>query len=71
MMVAHALAFIEKKRVLVIDLDTQCNTSFAMVGSARVQKAHTERTTLSDYMGMRVRARPVRPAASSFRMWAM
>ena len=26
-------------------------------------KAHTERTTLSDYMGMRVRARPVRPAS--------
>ena len=62
MMLAHALAFLGKKRVLVIDLDTQCNSSFAMVGSARWRAAVEEKTTLSDYMGRRMRGRAVRPA---------
>jgi len=61
MMLAHALACLAKKRVLVIDLDTQCNSSFAMVGNARLRKALEERTTLSDYMGGVLRGRPVRP----------
>ena len=39
MMLAHALACLAKKRVLVIDLDTQCNSSFATVGNARLRKA--------------------------------
>jgi cellulose biosynthesis protein BcsQ len=63
MMLAHALAVIAKKRVLVIDLDTQCNSSFAMVGSARWRKAQEEKATLSDYMGGVLRSRPVRPAS--------
>ena len=62
MMLAHALACLAKKRVLVIDLDTQCNSSFAMVGNARLRKAFEEKATLSDYMGGVLRSRVVRPA---------
>jgi chromosome partitioning protein len=62
MMLAHALACLARKRVLVIDLDTQCNSSFAMVGSARWRKAQEEKTTLSDYMGGVLRSRALRPA---------
>src|SRR5215813_7616498 len=62
MMLAHALACLGRKRVLVIDLDTQCNSSFAMVGSARWRKAMEEKATLSDYMGGVLRSRTVRPA---------
>jgi cellulose biosynthesis protein BcsQ len=61
MMLAHALAVLGKQRVLVIDLDTQCNSSFAMVGSARWRRALEEKCTLSDYMGSRMRGRAVRP----------
>jgi chromosome partitioning protein len=63
MMLAHALAVLAKKRVLVIDLDTQCNSSFAMVGNARLRKALEEKATLSDYMSGVLRSRPVRPAS--------
>jgi chromosome partitioning protein len=62
MMLAHAFACLAKKRVLVIDLDTQCNSSFAMVGSARWRKAQEEKTTLSDYMGGVLRSRVLRPS---------
>ena len=62
MMLAHALAFLDRKRVLVIDLDTQCNSSFAMVGSKRVLDGFRSKTTLSDYMGARMRGRAVRLA---------
>jgi cellulose biosynthesis protein BcsQ len=61
MMLAHALAILGKKRVLVIDLDTQCNSSFAMIGSARWRKATEDRATLSEYMGGIMRGRPVNP----------
>ena len=61
MMLAHALAVLGKQRILVIDLDTQCNSSFAMVGSERWRKALEEKCTLSDYMGSRMRGRAVRP----------
>lgn len=61
MMLAHALAILGKKRVLVIDLDTQCNSSFAMIGSAQWREAVEEKVTLADYMGRRMRGRPVKP----------
>jgi cellulose biosynthesis protein BcsQ len=63
MMLAHALACLAKKRVLVIDLDTQCNSSFAMVGNTRLRKAFEGKATLSDYMGGVLRGRAVRPAS--------
>ncbi|MFZ1102048.1 MAG: ParA family protein [Hyphomicrobiaceae bacterium] len=61
MMLAHALAILGRKRVLVIDLDTQCNSSFAMIGSARWRKAAEGQATLSEYMGRLMRGRPVNP----------
>jgi cellulose biosynthesis protein BcsQ len=61
MMLAHALAILGKKRVLVIDLDTQCNSSFAMIGSARWRKAVEQKATLAEYMGSLMRGRPVNP----------
>jgi chromosome partitioning protein len=63
MMLAHSLACFEKKRVLVIDLDTQCNSSFAMIGSARVLQAIKDKATLSDYMAKRMHGRAVLPTA--------
>ena len=57
MMLAHALAVLGKQRVLVIDLDTQCNSSYALIGSARLRTAFDEKTTLSDYMGGLLRGR--------------
>lgn len=62
MMLAHALAVLGKQRVLVIDLDTQCNSSYALIGSARLRAAFDDKTTLSDYMGGLLRGRAVRPA---------
>jgi cellulose biosynthesis protein BcsQ len=61
MMLAHALAILGKKRVLVIDLDTQCNSSFAMIGSARWRDAVEEKKTLADYMSSRLRGSAVNP----------
>ena len=61
MMLAHALAILGRKRVLVIDLDTQCNSSFAMIGSARWRKAAEGQATLSEYMGRLMRGRPRQP----------
>jgi cellulose biosynthesis protein BcsQ len=61
MMLAHALAVLGRKRVLVIDLDTQCNSSFAMIGSARWRKAVEAKATLSDYMGSVLRGRSPKP----------
>src|SRR5262245_13991740 len=61
MMLAHALAILGKKRVLVMDLDTQCNSSFAMIGSARWRKAVEDKATLADYMANRMRGRAVNP----------
>jgi chromosome partitioning protein len=61
MMLAHAVACLAKQRVLVLDLDTQCNSSFAMIGSARWRKALTDKATLSDCMGGFLRGRAVRP----------
>jgi cellulose biosynthesis protein BcsQ len=61
MMLAHALACLGKQRVLVIDLDSQCNSSFALVGNTRLRKALDEKATLSDYMNGVLRGRAVRP----------
>jgi chromosome partitioning protein len=55
MMLAHAIATREQVRTLVIDLDSQCNSSFALIGSEETQKTHNDGKTLSHYMSARLR----------------
>jgi len=46
---AHASAAWGKKRVLVVDLDTQCNASLMLIGGEGWDKARRSGRTISDY----------------------
>jgi cellulose biosynthesis protein BcsQ len=48
-MLAHAAAAWGKKRVLVLDLDTQCNASLMLVGGEGWDKARRAGNTIADY----------------------
>jgi cellulose biosynthesis protein BcsQ len=48
-MLAHASAAWGKKRVLVVDLDTQCNASLMLIGGEGWDKARRAGRTISDY----------------------
>ena len=48
-MLAHALAVQSKKRVLVIDLDSQCNASLILMGGQGWNEARKAGKTISDY----------------------
>ena len=48
-MLAHALAAWGRKRVLVVDLDAQCNSSMILIGGEGWANARTKRTTIGDY----------------------
>ncbi len=49
-MLAHAAAAWSGHRVLVIDLDTQCNASLMLVGGEGWDKARRSRRTVADYL---------------------
>lgn len=49
-MLAHAAAAWSGHRVLVIDLDTQCNASLMLVGGEGWDKARRTRRTVADYL---------------------
>ncbi|MDO9382446.1 MAG: ParA family protein [Hyphomicrobiaceae bacterium] len=49
-MLAHAAAAWSGHRVLVIDLDTQCNASLMLVGGEGWDKARRSRRTIADYL---------------------
>lgn len=48
-MLAHAAAAWGKKRILVVDLDTQCNASLMLVGGEGWDKARRNGRTIADY----------------------
>ncbi len=48
-MLAHALSAWGRKRVLLVDLDAQCNSSMILIGGEGWSKARTQRTTIADY----------------------
>jgi len=48
-MLAHALAVQSNKRVLVIDLDSQCNASLILMGGQGWNEARKAGKTISDY----------------------
>ena len=48
-MLAHATAAWSKRRVLVMDLDTQCNASLMLVGGVGWERACREGRTIADY----------------------
>jgi len=48
-MLAHALAAWGRKRVLFVDLDSQCNSSLILVGGNGWLEAKNKRTTIADY----------------------
>ena len=48
-MLAHALAAWGRKRVVVVDLDAQCNSSMILIGGQGWADARNKRTTIADY----------------------
>ena len=48
-MLAHSLAAWGRKRVLVVDLDAQCNSSMILIGGQGWADARNKRTTIADY----------------------
>ena len=48
-MLAHAVASWSKRRVLVMDLDTQCNASLMLIGGVGWERACREGRTIADY----------------------
>ena len=48
-MLAHALAAWGGKRVLMVDLDAQCNSSMILIGGQGWLDARNKRTTIADY----------------------
>lgn len=48
-MLAHAMAAWGGKRVLMVDLDAQCNSSMILIGGEGWLNARNKRTTIADY----------------------
>lgn len=52
-MIAYGFAVWGKQRVLIVDLDAQCNTSLILLGGQSWSLARTRSQTISDYFGDR------------------
>ena len=48
-MLAHGFAVTGEQRVLVVDLDTQCNSSIILTGGEKWEWARRNRMTVADY----------------------
>lgn len=62
-MLAHALSIWGGKRVLIIDLDSQCNASMIMLGGEGWVAARSARRTIADYFSDSFTNRMSRPGA--------
>lgn len=60
-MLAHALAVWGKKRVLVLDLDSQCNASLILLGGQGWSTARKAQQTIADYFFDLFDGSPVKP----------
>jgi cellulose biosynthesis protein BcsQ len=60
-MLAHGFAAIGDQRVLVVDLDAQCNSSLIMIGGENWDRARVERRTIADYFDEKMERRSLRP----------
>ena len=49
-MLAHAAAVIDGKRVLILDLDSQCNASLILLGGQGWSEARRAGKTIADYL---------------------
>lgn len=60
-MLAHGFAATGEQRVLVVDLDTQCNSSMILVGGEKWDAARRAGKTIADYFDARYDRRTMRP----------
>ena len=60
-MLAHGFAATGEQRVLVVDLDTQCNSSIILTGGEKWEWARLNRKTLADYFNDKYDRPRIRP----------
>lgn len=60
-MLAHGFAAIGDQRVLVVDLDSQCNSSLILAGGENWEQARQSRKTIADYLDEKMDRRSLRP----------
>lgn len=60
-MLAHSLSIWGGKRVLIIDLDSQCNASMILLGGEGWVSARSKRQTIADYLSDSFAGRASRP----------
>lgn len=62
-MLAHALSVWGGKRVLLVDVDSQCNASVILIGGRGWREARQARKTISDYITSSFKSDTVHPEA--------
>src|SRR5208283_2071589 len=60
-MLAHGFAAIGEQRVLVADLDTQCNSSIILTGGEKWDAARRGRQTIAEYFDQKYDRAKLRP----------
>jgi chromosome partitioning protein len=60
-MLAHGFAAIGEQRVLVVDLDTQCNSSIILTGGEKWENARRGRKTIAEYFDQKYDRPKLRP----------
>lgn len=60
-MLAHGFAAIGDQRVLVVDLDSQCNSSLILAGGENWERARLARKSIADYFDEKMDRRNLRP----------